>query len=120
MASVIRRKPFNQYPFWFACFTDAQGRRLKRSTGLASRSKGLWFAIKLQEAADEARERTLTEERARQIISEIVASVHGGDGLRKFTVRQWFEHFAKIKADAQDPKTAAKYEQIKNLFLDFL
>ena len=97
MASVVKRKPADRYPFWFACFTDAQGRRLKRSTGLTSRSKALRFAIKLQETADEARARTLTEERAREIISEIVASVHGGDGLRSFTVRQWFDHHCKMK-----------------------
>jgi integrase len=120
MASVIRRKPLNRYPFWFACFTDAQGRRLKRSTGLTSRSRALRFAIKLQEAADEARARTLTEERARQIISEIVASVHGGDGLRSFTTRQWFDHHCKIKAKSSDQHTSAKYDQISREFLAFL
>src|SRR4029450_1481121 len=120
MASVIKRKPANRYPFWFACFTDAQGGRLKRSTGLTSRSKALRFAIKLQEAADEARARTLTEERARAIISEIVASVHGGDGLRSFTVRKWFEHHCKIKAKSSDEHTSAKYDQISREFLAFL
>jgi integrase len=78
------------------------------------------MCMQWQRAADEARERTLTEERAREIISEIVKSVHGGEGLQTFTVRQWFDHFCKIKADSQDPKTAAKYEQIKAEFLDFL
>jgi integrase len=120
MASVIRRKPLNRYPFWFACFTDALGRRLKRSTGLTSRSRALRFAIKLQEAADEARARTLTEERARAIISEIVASVHGGDGLRSFTVREWFTHHCKIKAKSSDAHTSAKYDQISREFLTYL
>ena len=67
-----------------------------------------------------ARERTLTEERAREVISEIVASVHGGSGLSSFTVREWFDHFAKIKADAQESERASKYDQIKAEFLDFL
>ena len=71
-------------------------------------------------AADIARQRTLTEERAREVISEILASVNGGEGLRSFTVRQWFEHFCKIKVDSQDAKTASKYEQIKAAFLEFL
>lgn len=78
------------------------------------------MCLQWQRAADLARERTLTEERAREIISEIVASVHGGDGLRSFTVRQWFDHFAKIKLDSQSPKTAAKYEQVSREFLEFL
>jgi integrase len=120
MATVILRKDREQRPYYYACFTDANGRRLKKSTGLTSRSKAQLFANKLEEAASLARQRTLTEERAREIISEIVASVHGGEGLRSFSVKKWFEHFAKIKADSQDPKTAAKYLQIKSDFLDFL
>lgn len=78
------------------------------------------MAIKLQEAADEARARTLTEQRAREIISEIVASVHGGDGLRSFTVRQWFDHVCQIKAKSRDKDTSAKYEQIRTEFCEFL
>jgi len=73
-----------------------------------------------QRAANIARERALTEERAREVINEIVASVHGGEGLRTFTARQWFEHFRKIKAKSQSPKTALKYEQVTRQFLDFL
>ncbi len=107
-------------PFWYACYTDPTGRRLKKSTGQTSKSKAMKFAMQMQRAADMANERTLTEEKARELISEIVASIHGGEGLRTFTVRQWFEHFCKIKADAQDAKTAAKYEQIKAEFLEFL
>lgn len=107
-------------PFWYAVFRDATGRRLKKSTELTSKSKALQVALQYQRAADMARQRTLTEERAREVISEIVASVHGGEALRMFTVRQWFEHFAKIKAESQDAVTSAKYIQIKREFLEFL
>jgi len=117
MASVIR-KP--RSPYWYGAFTDATGRRLKKSTKLTDRSKALQMCIAWQRAADMARQRTLTEERAREIVSEIVSSVHGGDGLRSFTARRWFDHFAKIKSDSQNPKTAAKYKQIAAEFLDFL
>ena len=68
----------------------------------------------------EAREGRLTEQRALEVISEIVQSVHGGEGLRTFTTRAWFDHFAKIKAESQDPDTAAKYQQIEREFLGFL
>jgi integrase len=73
-----------------------------------------------QRAADMARQRTLTEERAREVISEILASVHGGEGLRSFSVRQWFLHFGKIKAKSQSPKTAVKYTRLSRQFLEFL
>src|SRR5262249_1152526 len=107
-------------PYWYCAFTDATGRRLKKSTGLTARSKAKQMCEQWQRAADFARQRTLTEERAREIINEIVASVHGGDGLRSFTVRQWFEHFRKIKADSKNPKTAVKYAHVTREFLEFL
>src|SRR6202008_631083 len=104
---------------WYCAYTDATGRRLKKSTAETSKSKAQKICTQWQRAVDMARQRTLTEERSREIISEILASVNGGEGLRSFTVRQWFEHFCKIKTDSQNPKTAEKYEQIKTEFLDF-
>jgi integrase len=78
------------------------------------------MAMQWERAAKMAKRRTLTEEKAREIISEILVSVYGGEGLRTYSVRKWFDHFRKIKADSRDPKTAAKYEQIEREFLEFL
>jgi len=85
MASVVKKE---RSPYWYCAFTDATGRRLKKSTQLTARSKAMQMCLQWQRAADLARKRTLTEERAREIISDIVASVHGGEGLRTFTVRK--------------------------------
>jgi integrase len=93
---------------------------MKKSTEQTSRSKAMQVCVQWQRAADMARQRTLTETRAREVISEIIANVHGGKGLPSFTVREWLEHFSKIKAAAQESKTGDKYEQIKSEFLDFL
>jgi integrase len=117
MASVLKKK---RSPYWYCAFTDATGRRLKKSTGLTARSKALQMCFGWQRAADLARERTLTEERAREILSDIVASVHGGEGLRSFTVRKWFNHFGRIKAKSRSQGTAARYQQLSKEFLAFL
>jgi len=119
MASLHKDKT-GRSPFWYCAFTDATGRRLKKSTGETSKSRAQKVCAQWQRAVDMARRDTLTEERAREVISEILASVNNGKGLRTFTVRGWFDHFCKIKADSQDPKTAAKYDQIKTEFLEFL
>jgi len=116
----VKRNGKPRSPFWYCAFTDATGRRLKKSTGLTSKSKAMQMCMQWQRAADLARQRALTEERAREVISEIVASVHGGEGLRTFTVRQWFDNFRKIKAKSQSPKTALKYDHVAQQFLDFL
>src|ERR1700720_820204 len=120
MACVIKLKPAGRSPYWYACFTDPTGKRLKKSTEETDKRKALRVCLQYQRAADLARDKALTEERAREVISEIVASVHGGQGLRTFTVRQLFEHFRKIKAKSQSPKTALKYAQIARQFLDFV
>ena len=120
MASIWRRKDTKRYPFWYACYTDANGRQVKKTTGLTSKSSAMRMAQKLEDAVRLARERLLTENRAREIISEIVASVHGGDGLRSYTTRNWFEHFCAIKTKSSAAKTAVKYEQSKREFIAFL
>jgi integrase len=109
-------------PFWYAVYRDPSNRRrwLKKSTGLTSKSKALEMAHALQRASNEARRGVFTEERARDLVSEIMQSVNGGEGLRTFTVREWFEHFRKVKLDSQAQKTAAKYAQVEREFLEFL
>jgi hypothetical protein len=61
----------------------------------------------------------LTEIRARELLSEVLQRVNG-EGLRVFTVRQWFEHFAKQKRKSKSEKTALRHEQMHKEFLAFL
>ena len=120
MASLWRRKDTKRYPFWYACFTDPHGRRLKKSTGQTSRSKALKMALQWQRASDMGRDGRLTAEIARGVVSEILASVSGGEGLASYTTREWFTHFARIKQDAQSADTAAQYELVMRDFLAHL
>ena len=123
MASVVRdkaeRNGRRRSPFWYACYTDATGRRMKKSTGLTARSKALEMARALQKAADEARRGLLTEARARDLLSEVLESVNG-EALRVFTVKQWFDHFVKQKRKSRSDKTAARHEQMMREFVEFL
>jgi len=123
IASVVRdkaeRNGRRRSPFWYACYTDATGRRMKKSTGLTARSKALEMARALQKAADEARRGALTEARARELLGEVLQSVNG-ETLRVFTVAEWFEHFVKQKRKSRADKTAARHEQMMREFIEFL
>ena len=119
MASVVRLKPAQRSPYWFACYTDPTGRRLKKTTRLTSKSKALEMARALQKASDEARRGALTEARTRELLSEVLQSVNG-EGLRVFTVEQWFEHFVKQKRKSRADRTARRHEQMMAEFLEFL
>ena len=106
-------------PFWYACFTDALGRRLKKSTGLTAKSKAMEMARTWEKASAEARQLRLTEARAREVISELMQSV-GGDSLTVFTVEQWLADFVKGKRKSRSEKTAERHEQVKGEFMEFL
>jgi Phage integrase SAM-like domain len=106
-------------PYWIAVYRDETGRRRKRSTKLTSKSKALEVAHTLARAAAEARRGSLTEARTRDLLGEILQSVNG-EGLRTFTVAQWFDHFVRQKQKSRADKTALRHEQMMNEFVAFL
>jgi integrase len=118
MASVVR-DPRGRSPYWYACYTDATGRRLKKSTRLTAKSKALEMARRLDKAATEAKQGTLTEARARTLLGEILQSV-SGQTLRVFSVTEWLAHFVKQKRKSRSDKTALRHEQMMNEFVEFL
>ena len=123
MACVIRDKTKRdgklRSRFWYACFTDALGRRLKKSTGLTAKSKAMEMARTWEKASEEARQLRLTEARAREVISELMQSV-GGESLTVFTVEQWFSHFVKGKKKSRSDSTVERHEQMMREFMEFL
>jgi integrase len=107
-------------PYYYAVFRDQTGRRLKKSTELTSKSKALEMARGLEKAAKEAAGQRLTEARARDLVSQMLEAVNGGEGLRIFTVRQWFADFVKRKYKSRADKTAKRHEQMMDEFIEFL
>jgi integrase len=123
MACVVRDKAKRngklRSPFWYACYVDAFGRRLKKSTGLTAKSKAMEMARTLQKASDEARRGALTEARTRELLSEVLQSVNG-EGLRVFTVVDWFQIFVNQKKKSRAAATAKRHAQTMREFIDSL
>jgi integrase len=107
-------------PYWLANYRDQAGRRMRKSTKLTSKSKALEMAHALQKASDEARRGALTEARTRDLLSEVLQSINGGEGLRVFTVEQWLGQFVKQKRKSRSDKTARRHEQMMREFIEFL
>jgi integrase len=107
-------------PFWYAVFRGKTNRYVKKSTKETARSKALEMARGWEKAAKLARERTLTEARTRDILSEILSNVNGGEGLQVFTVAEWFDHFVKQKQKSRADKTALRHAQMMNEFIEYL
>jgi len=77
------------------------------------------MANALQRAANEARRGVLTEQRTRELLSEILVSVTGEE-LQTFSIAQWLQHFVRQKAKSRADKTALRHEQMTREFLEFL
>jgi integrase len=102
-------------PFWTCVFERPDGKRVFRSTGCRDKKDAYKFALKLQEASNEAREGRLNEERIRKILSDMA-----GIPARGFTVRGWFTHWLEIKDQTRSGKTLDRYRQVVRDFLSSL
>ena len=102
-------------PFWTCVFEAPDGKRVFKSTGCTDKKDAWKFALKLQEASNEAREGRLNEERIRKILSDIA-----GKPSRGFTVRDWFNHWLEIKDQTRSGKTLDRYRQVVRDFLSSL
>jgi integrase len=114
MAS-IHKDPRGKSPYWYCAYTLPNGKRVFRSTKCTDKKEAKAFCEKLAQASNIAKKGRLTEDRARELISEI-SEVSTGKPLASYTAKAWFEHWLKLKK-ARSPKTLARYEQVVRDFL---
>lgn len=132
MPSLWKRK---ESPYWVCCYTSATGQRLKKSTevrikpepgenridGLPKnaadkRTEALVVCLGLEQAENLARNGTLTEQRAKKLISEVLERTTG-EPLHVHKVREWLNHWLDMKAQVRSDKTMARYRQVIRDFI---
>jgi hypothetical protein len=106
-------------PFWIHCYTSADGRRLKKSTKQADKKKAIEVALALERAESMARQRTLTETRARDLIGEVLERT-SGESLPLYTAEGWLREWLGGKAVSRSANTHLKYSHTVNSFLKHL
>jgi hypothetical protein len=112
MASLTKRSTSK---FWVACFTDLNGRRLKRSTVTIDRKSAMRIAESFEEAANKRRT-------ARQV-RDVIASLHKeitGDDLPSHSFRVFAQSWLTRKAPEVAPGTLAFYRGAITKFTTFL
>lgn len=108
-------------PYWFGRFTDHEGTQRNRSTRETERRKAQVIVDGWEHAARLAKRGTLTADKARAVLSEILERTTAGqESIRSepadaFLAR-WLEHKAAVKSEA----TAARYRTTIALFLEHL
>ena len=118
--STILKDSRKRSPFWYAAFTDALGRRLKRSTKTTDSELAKQIALKWEAAGKAGRAGTLIESQCRKIIAEIYEQATEKP-LHFQTTRSWLEGWIEDKKHEKvSERTLLKYEQIVREFLAHL
>jgi integrase len=116
MASLWKRE---KSPFWFCCYTGANGQRLKKSTKQRERKKAWEVCLSIERAEGHAKSGSLTERTAKRIIGEIVERTTG-EPLHIMATNEWFDHWVAAKAQTKSEATAERYKQVNRDFLNAL
>src|SRR5262249_20331024 len=105
MATILKR-PESRY--WIACFTDRDGRQLKRSTKTEERNKAMIIAAEYERVERQAKAGNLTVTQVRKVLSDVSEKVTG-DSLEVPSVEEWLDEWLKgVKARAK-PGTHERY-----------
>lgn len=112
MASLWKR---SNSKYFTACWTDASGRRLKRSTKTAVRKTANEMAQKFETESRAKR----TAKQARRILTDIYKNL-SGEELPVTTVRDYFESYIDRKKLEISPATLAYYTGHSKRFLKWL
>jgi hypothetical protein len=115
--AYLRRFP--RSPYWYACFADAGGKWLQRSTKETDRRRALKIADRYEEATRSARLGFLVEQQARKVIGEIY-EISNREALRSDSVQDFFVRWlGRVKVESS-PKTYQRYEGVTKRFLEWL
>lgn len=106
-------------PYWICCYTSADGRRLKKSTKQRDKKKAEEVGLALERAESMARQGTLTEARARDLIGEVLERT-SGESLPLYTAESWLREWLRGKAVSRSANTHVKYSHTIESFLSHL
>lgn len=105
-------------PYWIACYRDASGRRLKKSTKLTNKKAALEVALTLEHGEHLAHRGAFSEARLRELLEQTLERVIG-TAVQHFTAETWLNEWSDRKAKSR-PKSAERYGQVVRDFLQSL
>jgi len=105
--------------FWYASFTDANGRRRLVSTRTKDRSLALEIALNWERLAKAGKKGELVATQARKVVSELVEQATG-ESLHFHSSVDYFTDWKKDKEQAKAKNTTVKYVHTIDSFLKFL
>jgi integrase len=116
MASISKREKSR---FWTACYTDRDGRQLKRSTKTTDRNAAMQIAAEYERAEKQARQGLLITTQLRKVLSDVSEKVNG-DSLQVDSVEVYFQKWLEGIAVRNAPATLERYRNSVKWFLEVL
>jgi integrase len=113
MPSLWKRE---KSPYWVCCYTNASGKRLKKSTKQIDRKKAWEVCLAIERAENHAKSGTLTEQAAKKIIGEILERTTG-EPLHNYKASDWLAHWLDLKQQVRSTKTMDRYRQVIRDFI---
>jgi integrase len=106
-------------PYWIACFTTKDGRRLKKSTRSTDKGEA-WDVLNTYVRAEgEIVTGSATETQLRKTINDLLTRL-GENKLADPSIREQLDNWIASKKGSVSPATLLGYEQARDLLLEFL
>jgi integrase len=113
MASIVRRE---KSKYFTACFTNREGRQLKRSTKTTDKKQAMQIAIELERVEHQARQGNLTSAQLRKVLNDVSEKVTG-DTLVAPTVAAYLTEWL---AGIEEKNAEGTHERYSNAVKHFL
>jgi integrase len=114
MASIVRR---TKSRFWTACYTNRDGRQLKRSTKTTDKRQALQIALELERVERQANAGAITTIQLRKVLSDVSERING-DSLIAPSVEDYLNDWLKGIAARNRAATIERYGKTARLFLE--
>lgn len=116
MASVTKRE---KSKYWIACFTDKDGRQLKRSTKMTEKAAALQVALELERVEQQSRKAAVTTAQLQKVFSEVSEKITGAS-LDVPSTEEYLRGWLRGVGLRIAPPTKVRYENTVNIFLEGL
>src|SRR5882724_8991734 len=114
MASVIKRKKSR---FWIACYTNHEGRQLKRSTKTTDKRQAQQIAMDIEHAEQRAQAGTMTTVQFRKILSDTSERING-ESLVAVSTEDYLADWLKGIVARNSAGTIERYKNTVRLLLE--
>jgi integrase len=114
MASIVRR---TKSRFWTACYTNRDGRQLKRSTKTTDKRQALQISLELERVERQANAGAITTIQLRKVLNDVSERING-DSLIAPSVEDYLNDWLKGIVTRNRAATIERYGKTARLFLE--